>query len=304
MYKVAFLILVSFISIGKLFSQNRLPVDTTQSETNKQKALLYLDSVKDITQSIYWINVPPQQFLENVKHNIEKPLQLNAGRGTNFCAYAAVTYTCHKNESYRYAKTMIALYQNGFAKYRNINLKPSKNIWKAAGQIQFSGDLDKNFADQIWFLSLAHKFKGYLNIFNLHYQQGDENTLWAACNLAKFNRMLRRLCKYKVWSKGSDLIHPSIPDLIPFLQKKLQLGEVYLYWNNAILRKKNHDKFKKLIPTHFVVLQQIQENVSTGKVTIAYWDGGYKTVKEVELSTLLKTLYGVSWTKYANENEE
>ena len=107
--------------------------------------------------------------------------------------------------------------------------------------------------------SLANKFKGYLNIFNLKYDALDENTMWAATNLAKFNRMLRRLCKYKINSRGSDLIRPKSNNIIASLTEKLSQGEVYLYLNNSILRKKNHNKIEKRIPTHYVALTEIKE---------------------------------------------
>lgn len=303
-YKFILFLCIALLSVESIYAQKKSNVDTSEATISKVKALAYLDSMHILTQSSFWINVTPDAFLENVRNNVLFPLQLGAGRGTNFCAYAAVTYTCLKNEPLRYVKCIIDLYKNGQAKYRNVNLHPSDAILKGAGLISLSGDLDRNVADQIWFLSLAHKFKGYLNTFNLKYHSGDENTMWAACNLAKFNRMLQKLCKYKVSSKGSDLIRPKIEDVVFFLNEKLKKGEVYLYLNNTILRKKNHNKFKKMIPTHFVVLNYIAYTEDGEKVTIKYWDGGYKTMKEVATSTLQKILYGISWTKYAAKNED
>jgi len=166
----------------------------------------------------------------------------------------------------------------------------------------YQGDLDINPADQVWFLSLAHRFKGYLNFFNQRYSKGDENTIWASTNLAKFNRMLRKLCKYKVSSKGSDIIRPSIKDLPGFLKEKLAGGEVYMYLNNALLRKKNHNRVKKRIPTHYVALTEI--NYDDSRVVIKYWDGGYKTLKEVSPGTLKHIIYGVSWVMYKEKTDE
>jgi hypothetical protein len=296
-----FLLLLSFSST--VYAQ-RKAIDTSEAMASKVQALAYIDSAKDLPQSIFWTHVNPQDFLENIKRNVQHPLQLSTGRGTNFCAYGALSYTCLKNEPLRYVQCMLDLYKNGEAKYRNIRFKPSKAIFKAAGQIIFSGDLDKNHADQIWYLSLAHKFKGYVNWLHWRYKPGAENTFWAACNLAKFNRMLRRMCKYKVRSKGSDLIQPHIENLVAYLQHKLTVGEVYLYLNNAILRKKNHNEFKRMVPTHFVVLYNIHWNEENGKIVMEYWDGDYKTIKELELPTLEKIVYGISWTKYAKKNEE
>jgi hypothetical protein len=271
---------------------------------NREKALQYLDSVQMLAPSKYWTHVNPDTFLANVKKNVTNPLALATGVGTNFCSYAAVTYTVLKNEPYRYAKCMIALYNNGTAKFRNIKLHPSKSILNGAGTMVFQGDLDIHYADQIWYLCLAHRFKGYLNILNTKYHKGDENTMWAAANLAKFNRMLRRLCKFTIKSKGSDLIRPAIESkrLIPFLQKLLSEGEVYLYLNNGVLRKKNHNRIQKKFPTHFVVLQSI--NYENEVVTIQYWDGDYKTVKQLSLSFFRDILFGISWSKYQLPNDE
>jgi hypothetical protein len=284
-------------------AQNRLPVDTSERVLSKISAIALLSKMDTLTQSLFWPNVTPALFLKNLKKNIQKPLELSTGRGTNFCAYGAITYTCIKNEPLRYVECMLNLYKNGEAKYRNIKLNPSNSIKQGAGQIIYSGDLDYNVADQIWFLTLAHRFKGYLNWLDLKYKSGAENTRWAACNLAKFNRMLRRMCKYKVWSRGSDLIQLYIKDLPGYLQMKLSEGEVYLYWNNGILRKKNHNKLKRMIPTHFVVLHKIDYDAGKNNIIIKYWDGDYFTIKEIALSTFEKILYGISYTKYKDENK-
>ncbi len=114
--------------------------------------------------------------------------------------------------------------------------------------------------------------------------------------------MLRKMCKYKVQSKGSDLIKPKINNLPGFLEQKLNAGEVYLYLNNAILRKKNHNRIKKRIPTHYVALTGIEKN--NDRIVIKYWDGGYKTLKEVTPHSLKQIIYGVSWVNYKEENNE
>lgn len=299
----ASLVILMIAATLTLHAQEQRSPGKTANEPERLQAWEYVNSADTMKQSIHWPHITPQAFLNNLRRNIEEPLKMNNGRNTNFCAYGAVSYTCLKNEPLRYVTCMLDLYRNGEAMYRDIRLAPSAAIKNAAGLLIFQGDLDIHPADQVWFLSLAHRFKGYLNFFNRAYQPGDENTLWAATNLAKFNRMLRRLCKYKVGSRGSDLIRPSSKNLPAFLKEKMEQGEVYLYLNNAVLRKKNHNRMRRRIPTHYVVLMELYQK-ENGLLQITYWDGGYKTVKEVSLSSLKHILYGISWAKYKEKTDD
>lgn len=297
-----FIVLFFFISLASHAQRKRVP-GKIANEPERIKALTLLAGADTMRQSTHWPNITPKEFLDNLKKNIEFPLKISTGRSTNFCAFGAVTYTCLKNEPLRYAECMLHLYQYGEAYYRNIKLAPSESIKNEAGLMKYQGDLDIHPADQVWFLSLAHRFKGYLNLFNTRYSKGDENTLWAATNLAKFNRMLHKLCKYKVSSKGSDLFRPRSKDLPGFLKEKLAGGEVYMYLNNALLRKKNHNRVQRRIPTHYIVLTEIYDK-EDGHILIKYWDGSYKTLKEISLSALKQIIYGISWVKYEEKNDE
>ena len=300
--KKGLLIFFVIISLAAVAQKKRVP----QKEINEAGRLRALELVagerNTLEQSSFWPHITPAAFLDNLKRNIEYPLRINNGRSTNFCAFGAITYTCLKNEPFRYTISMLNLYKNGESYYRLATFRPSQTIKDAAGLMMFQGDLDIQPADQMWFLCLAHRFKGYLNFFNKKYNKDDENTMWAATNLAKFNRMLRKMCKYKVQSKGSDLIKPKINNLPEFLEQKLNAGEVYLYLNNAILRKKNHNRIRKRIPTHYVALTGIEK--INDRIVIKYWDGGYKTLKEVTLHSLKQIIYGVSWVNYKEENNE
>jgi hypothetical protein len=261
----------------------------------KQLAIKFLDSVDQLPPSKYWPGVNPRYFLQNLKRNVESPLYLYAGRNTNFCAYAALSYILIQQDPQRYARFMIELYNNGKSKYRKEFFNPSEAVKMEAGRIIYEGELDRNHADQVWFLSLADNFKGYINFFNRRYSSGDENKLWASTNLAKFNRMLRRLTGREVHSKGSDLIRPSIKDLPGYLKERLSNYDVYLYLNNTMLRKKNHNKLKKKIPTHYVVLLSMTEE--NNEITFTYWDAAFKTLRKVPVKTLKKILYGVTWVE-------
>ncbi len=261
--------------------------------TEKKKALIYLSNIH-LSKNSYWPKINPQLFEENLHRNIEQPVFLYAGRNTNFCGFAALGYVFLKEDPFGYTKFMTDLYLNGKADYGNTTFTPSKAIMQMAGQIMYEGELDRNDADQMLFFTLADHFKGYLNIFHHNYSPGDEQGFWAATNLRKFNRMLRVMFKAEIKSTGSDLIRPSFENLTSFLNEKLQTGDVFLYLNNTILRKKNHYKLRKRIPTHYIVLQSISEE--NGVVALTYWDVGSKTLRLTTTKTLSKILYGVSWS--------
>lgn len=271
------------------------------NEPDRLKALAYLRTIDTLQTSKHWPYVNPRRFFANLKSNIENPYTFSTGRGTYFCAFGAVSYTCLKNEPYRYAVCMAELYKNGKAQYRNVLIVPSDSVKAAAGNMRYQGDLDINHADQIWFLSLADRFKGYVNIFNKKYNSGDENTMWAATNLAKFNRMLRRMCKYKVYSRGSDFIRPWIKDKYEFIKQRMEEGEVYLYINNTVFRKKNHNMTQLIVPTHFIVITDLNKK-ENGDVVVKYWDGSYKTQKETSMKAFRKIIYGISWVKFGEKN--
>ena len=148
------------------------------------------------------------------------------------------------------------LYSTGKARYGKVFIQPSKSVMKAAGMLKFKGILDINHADQMWFLSLADHFKGYLNLINMKYHPGNERTLWAAVNFAKFNRMIKTLFNYRVHTIGSDLIRPKISDVYSYLKKKLQTGITFLYVDSYTLALKKHHFLRPPFPTHFVVLIQ------------------------------------------------
>ena len=122
--------------------------------------------------------------------------------------------------------------------------EPTKEVKLAAGTLTFKGELDIRPADQLWFLSLADHFKGYLNLLDKHYDAGNENTMWAAVNFSKFNRMIRKLFNYNVDAVGSDLIRPGVRDVFEYLSDRLQTGNIALFVNNLDLYKKKSYKVK------------------------------------------------------------
>jgi len=232
-------------------------------------------------------------FLENLKTFATTPLKFYEGKGTNFCAYSALTYIPLNYDPLGFSRFMVALYQKGRARMGKVFIKPSAAIKKEAGLLKYKGALDISPAGQIWFLCLADHFKGYLNFFNRRFHKADENTLWASTNFAKFNRMLRRLFPVKVHARGADLIRPWIADIPDYLNKRSKKGPVFLYLNNRLLYKKNHVVTRFGIPTHFVLLLDIQE-AEAGKINIIYWDYGKMTLQQVNSRLLKKIIFGIT----------
>ncbi|QNA46524.1 hypothetical protein [Lacibacter sediminis] len=280
-----------FISIVPICSHSQTNASPVVS---KQKQALAFLKQTTLSASSQWTSVSQQLFLQNLERNIEQPVFLYAGRNTNFCAFAAVGYVMSRQDPLGYVKFMISLYKNGKAEYAGVMYKPSDAVRKQVGLVLYEGELDRNDADQMLFFTLADHFKGYINLFHLRYKEGRELGLWAATNLSKFNDMLRVTMKAEIQSRGYDLTRLKLKQTVQFLQEKLEIGDVFLYLNNAVLRRKNHGKVKKHIPTHFVILKSLTEE--NGIVTMTYWDAGFTTLRQIELSTFKRLLYGVSWS--------
>lgn len=261
---------------------------------SKQLRALKLLQQTTLVKSRYWPSVDTALFLQNLQRNIEQPVFLYAGRNTNFCAFAIVGYVISREDPLGYVQFMIDLYQHGKATYANVHYNPSTAVRTEAGSILYEGELDRNDADQMLFFTLADHYKGYINLFHLNYKPGRELGFWAATNLSKFNRMIRATLQTQIQCIGYDLTRVKIKNLTTFLQTKLNNGDVFLYLNNSVLRRKNHNKVKKHIPTHFIVLKSISEN--NGMVTMTYWDAGFKTLRQIDIKSLKGILYGISWS--------
>lgn len=295
-------LILFLLSLSAVAQKDSTVVHTDYNiERERTEALAFLDSIQVLKKSKHWPNIDPELFLQNLKSFTRYPLQFYEGKGTNFCAYSAITYLPLNHDPRGFAGFMIRLYEKGEATMGRVKIKPGKRIRQAAGLIKYKGALDVNHAGQLWFLSLADHFKGYINIFNRRYHTGDENTLWASTNFAKFNRMVRRLFPYRVKARGSDLIRPWIKDVYGYLEEKISKGPVFLYLNNRLLYKKKHEVTQLGIPTHFVLLLDIYKTPE-GHVNIVYWDYGRKTLQQVTPRLLKKIIYGIT-LYYPNEEK-
>jgi hypothetical protein len=258
----------------------------------QQEAIAYIDKISKLEPSNHWPNIKPALFLQNLKNDIHQPMSIYAGKGTNFCGYGALTYLFLQDDPLGYAKLLLQLYREGKATFGEAAFNPSAAVKQAAGQLKYKGLLDINPAEQMWFLSLAGHFKGYLNIFNRKYDPGDEDRFWASVNYAKFNRMARQLLQYKVEARGADLMRPRVGDLCDYVSEKMKTGTVVLFINNRIVHKKDHVTLKLGVPTHFIVVEKISK--ADSKITMMYWDYGRKTQMQLSAAFFNRIVFGIS----------
>lgn len=290
------LLLFCMVRPGITIAQDNTDIDRhTPADIlpERARALAFLDSVGSLSASPHWPNIDPALYYENLRSFALYPLRFYEGKGTNFCAYSAITYIPLNYDPEGFARFMVKLYREGEARMGAVQFRPSKAVRQEAGLIKYKGALDINHAGQLWFLSLADEFKGYLNFFNRRFNKGDENTLWASTNFAKFNRMIRRLFGYKVKARGSDILRPWIKDTYGYLQERIVKGPVFLYLNNRLLYKKKHEVTRMGIPTHYVLLLDIYKTPDD-KINIVYWDYGKKTLQQVTPRLLKKIIFGIT----------
>ncbi len=288
---IAFVICVNTAAWDKCCAQDSAYM-VHYFDSVKTRAFAILSKVDTTARSIYWPSVDPQLFFSNLRRNIRYPAKFNQGKSTNFCSYAALTHLLITYQPDNYVRMILALYFNGNAGLNKRTIKPSKRVREAAGTLSRKGELDILHADQLWLLTMADTFKGYLNLFDHKYDEGNENTFWAATNYKKFNKMLREFGKYKVEAAGSDLIRPWKKDLYGYTQRQLEKGLVMLYINSTLMHPTKHSFFLLPAPTHFVVLYEIKK--TDGMIEIKYWDYGLKTVQLITPKRFRKTIFGIS----------
>lgn len=291
------LLLTSCISLFLLLATDKLfarkaghinPVTSTQKQ-----ALDFVENIQVLSASPHWPNINPASFLKNLKSNINDPIGIYPGRSTNFCGYGALTYLFLQDDPLGYATVLLQLYREGQATINNIRLNPSDAIKKEAGDLKYKGLLDTRPAEQLWYLTLADHYKGYLNFFNKKYDEGDENRFWASVNYAKFNRMTRQLLHYNSKAIGADLMRPRLNSLYDYISEKLKTGIVVLFINNRIVHKKDHIRLKLGVPTHFIVAEKI--SLQKDMITFVYWDYGRRTQLQVSTEFFKRIVFGITW---------
>ncbi|MEO5564061.1 MAG: hypothetical protein ABIR18_11515 [Chitinophagaceae bacterium] len=276
------------------------PHRDTMTISTANQAIVYLNSIGRLDFSKLWPNIDPVLFIENLRHFATKPLNFYEGKSTNFCAYSALTYIPLRYDPLGFSKFMISLYTTGKAKMGKVEFSPGTAVRNEAGLLRYKGALDISPAGQMWFLCLASYFKGYLNFFNRNFDKGDENTLWAATNYAKFNRMLRKLFYLKARARGADIIRPWISDEYSYLESKMKKGIVFLFLNNRLLYKKKHVVARFGIPTHYVLLMDIYKS-DDDKINVVYWDYGRKTLQQLDKKFLKKIIFGITFCPFTTK---
>ena len=269
-------------------------IDTKQPVTStQQQAIAYLSKITDLQSSKHWPNIKPALFLKNLKKNINDPISIYPGGSTNFCGYGALSYLFLQDDPLGYTTLLLQLYNDGKATFRNVLFDPSPAIKQEAGNLKYKGLLDINPAEQMWFLTLAGHYKGYLNFFNRKFNPGDENRFWASVNFGKFNRMTKELLHYNSQARGADLMRPKVGSLYDYISERMKTGTVVLFINNRIVHKKDHIKIKLAVPTHFIVAEKI--SIENDIITFVYWDYGHRTQLQVSTAFFKRIVFGISW---------
>lgn len=264
-----------------------------QVTSTQQQASAYIEKINELKPSTHWPNIKPALFLKNLKNNIYNPASIYPGSSTNFCGYGALTYLFLQDDPLGYATLLLQLYKDGKATFRQVTFDPSPAIKLEAGELKYKGVLDINPAEQMWFLTLADHYKGYLNFFNKNFDKGDENRFWASVNYGKFNRMTKELLHYNSEAKGADLMRPKIASLYDYISERMKTGTVVLFINNRIVHKKDHIRIKLGVPTHFIVAEKI--SIQDDIITFIYWDYGHRTQLQVSTEFFKRIVFGISW---------
>jgi hypothetical protein len=258
--------------------------------SDQQEALQLLGKLDTTKTSVLWPNIPPSAFYENVKKNIEYPERIYQGHMTNFCGYSALSVILCREQPKKYVKHITELFVSGETELNGKIFRPTEAVRKMAGDLKGKGKLIINPADQLWLMSLADYFKSYMNV-DRKYNSGDENLIWAACTLGKFNTMSRVLGDYETTSFGTDLLRPGGKNNFEFIRGEMDKGVVVLFVNSKFLHPSKFRIFVLQAPTHFIIAYDIQK--VNGVIELKYWDYGLKTVELMTPKQLKKMTYGI-----------
>lgn len=288
------LLLVSNFCVGQQHTNDWSSVDTASLNPAQLIALDLLSKEDTSASHALWPNIKPTYFYENIRKNILYPNKINQGNNTNFCSYAALTHLLVKYQPDNYTRMVLSLYHTGKATlYSKKIIEPSQKVREAIGMFRNHGELNILHADQLWFLTMADSFKGYLNLFDHKFKMGDENTFWAATNYKKFRKMLKEFGGYKIHAIGSDLMRPwkNKKNLYKYVVNMADTGLVMMYINNKWMYPHKWVMFNIPAPTHFVVLYELTK--ADDMINIKYWDYGLKTEQMLTPKRFKKAIYGV-----------
>jgi hypothetical protein len=264
----------------------------SEPDARRIEAMRLLAGIESLPPSKAWPEVAPHLFLNDLKDLIANPERVMQGKATNFCGYAATTYLLVLRQPDDFAIQMLRLYKHGETKFGKARLNPGRKLRLQVGTLHAHGQLDSLHAQQMWFMTLADHFKGYVNWLDNKYTRGDENRFWAGTNFAKFNRMTRVLTNQKIYSEGNDLIQSEQIANEEKLKKLLQKGDVVLMTNNLIKKETKRSIFNPRLPAHFIVLKGI--HIKNSQVLVEFWDYGTVKTREFSKRSWKKTIHGVT----------
>ncbi len=269
-------------------------------EARQQKAITMLNKEDTTVASSLFPNINPAFFFSNIRKNILFPDYINQGKSTNFCGYAALTHLLIRYHPDVYTKHILSLYHNGNATLKKRKLSASLEIRVAAGTLKNKGMLDVWHADQLWFLTLADQFKGYMNFIDQRYNPGDENRIWAGTNYRKFNKMLMHFTDDTLTRRGSDLLRPFTGNFYGYISAQLNKGVVLMYVNSKYLYPHRYSLFRLRAPTHFIVLYNMYK--VDDMIEIQYWDYGLRTEQQITRKRLRQLVFGVTTINHASDD--
>lgn len=267
------------------YSYHDIAARSTQAE-----ALAFVEELKGLGRSEYWPQVDPEKFVRNLHENIASPERLYQGNRTNFCGYASLTYLFLKRDPLGYATSLVELYKEGSTRCFRAILQPGIDVRQEAGVMMDRRHLNDQHADQLWFLTLADKFKAYLNYWDEKFQSGKENTIWAAVTFNKFNRMVKEILGINAMSDYKPLVRGHTKTLVERLELGLKEGEIVLYVDKNF--KRNTWK-EYLLPSHFVILSDLQ-HLNGDSLTLTFWEYGAVKRKPIRIKVLYSSLRGYS----------
>lgn len=272
-------------------------VMASEPDVHRQKAIRLLAGIERLSPSKAWPEVNPTLFLRDLKDIITNPERVMQGRATNFCGYAATTYLLVLRQPEEFALQLLRLYKHGDTKFGRARLTPSRKIREQVGTLYAHAQLDSLHAQQMWFMTLADHFKGYVNWLDKTYTRGDENRFWAGTNFAKFNRMTRLLTDQKIYSEGNDLFLSEQYANEEKLRELLTKGDVVLMTNSRIKKEPRFSFLKPRLPVHFIVLKEIK--MKNHQVVVEFWDYGAVKTKVYSARSWKRAIHGVTMVENA-----
>jgi RHS repeat-associated protein len=234
----------------------------------------------NLQQSEHFKNVSPEEFISQLTERINNPSGISQGEGTNFCwAAACASYVYEKNPA-GVVEAMFSLYTTGTFSYDNggdgFSFTPADYINDAAGSGTFNDNagLAGNKVDQMLFMTLGARFKGYLNVDD-SYDPGDESTFWASGNLGKAKDLWNAF-GYDVKVSGSDLGWGA-SNKGGTVMTTLKSNDVVLFVNSPLFFRDNRSA--NWTGTHYIRVKSLSS--SNGLYKVGYWDYGlWKTGKD------------------------